>query len=260
MCRHMAYIGPAVTLRSVIIDPPHGLYRQAWAPRYQRNGKLNADGFGVGWYAPEDPDPARYRHAGPIWADESFADVARVTRTGALIAAVRSATAGTDHCAAAIAPLRSGRWLFSHNGRVDGWPGSVAGLAATLSAEMLLKLEARVDSALLWALVLDRLRRGLGPAEALADTVRALRASGATGRFNFLLTDGQVIAATADGDTLWYRSGPGAVIVASEPSDDDPGWTRVPDGSVVRVSGSTPAHVEMSSVTMPAPNGRIAIR
>src|SRR5581483_10552318 len=92
MCRHLAYLGPAVTLRSVLTDPPHGLYRQAWAPRHQQNGKLNADGFGVGWYAPGDPEPARYRRAGPIWGDESFADVARVTSTGALLAAVRSAT------------------------------------------------------------------------------------------------------------------------------------------------------------------------
>ncbi len=26
MCRHLAYLGPPTTLRSVIIDPPHGLY------------------------------------------------------------------------------------------------------------------------------------------------------------------------------------------------------------------------------------------
>ena len=79
MCRHLAYLGPPATLRSVLIDPPHGLYRQAWAPRRQRHGTVNADGFGVGWYAPDDPDPARYRRAVPIWGDESFADVARVT-------------------------------------------------------------------------------------------------------------------------------------------------------------------------------------
>ena len=89
MCRHLAYLGPAATLRSVIIDPPHGLYRQAWAPRLQRHGTVNADGFGVGWYAPGDPDPARYRRAEPIWGDESFADVARVTRSSAVLAAVR---------------------------------------------------------------------------------------------------------------------------------------------------------------------------
>ncbi len=28
MCRHLAYLGPPVTLRSLLIDPPHGLYRR----------------------------------------------------------------------------------------------------------------------------------------------------------------------------------------------------------------------------------------
>ena len=120
MCRHLAYLGPPATLRSVIIDPPYGLYRQAWAPRRQRYGTVNADGFGVGWYAAGDPVPARYRRPVPIWGDESFADVARVTSAGALLAAVRSATAGTDPGTAAAAPYAAGRWLFSHNGVLDG--------------------------------------------------------------------------------------------------------------------------------------------
>jgi hypothetical protein len=38
MCRHLAYLGAPATLRSVIIEPSHGLYRQAWAPRLQRPG------------------------------------------------------------------------------------------------------------------------------------------------------------------------------------------------------------------------------
>ncbi|PLW72317.1 class II glutamine amidotransferase, partial [Streptomyces sp. DJ] len=51
MCRHLAYLGPAVALREVVTDPPHSLLRQSWAPRRQRHGTVNADGFGVGWYA-----------------------------------------------------------------------------------------------------------------------------------------------------------------------------------------------------------------
>jgi gamma-glutamyl hercynylcysteine S-oxide hydrolase len=233
MCRHLAYLGPEATLRSVIIDPPHGLYRQAWAPRFQRCGAINADGFGVGWYPDGDPEPARYRQSMPIWTDESFLDVARVTRTGALLAAVRNATPGTSHGPAAAAPFRHGRWLFSHNGAIDGWPASTAGLAAALPAVSLLELEARVDSALMWALVLHRLRQGLGLAQALAGTADALRAEGVTGRLNFLLTDGRSIAATAAGHTLYYRRQAGAVTVASEPSDDEDGWVEIPRGSLV---------------------------
>jgi gamma-glutamyl hercynylcysteine S-oxide hydrolase len=262
MCRHVAYLGPPASLRSVLIDPPHGLYRQAWAPRRQRHGTVNADGFGVGWYAPGDPDPARYRRAVPIWGDESFADVARVTSSTALLAAVRSATAGTDPGIAAVAPYASGSWLFSHNGVLAGWPASAAGLAAALPAGALLELEARVDSALLWALVRQRLERGQPAAHALAGTVAAVRSAGLDGRLNFLLTDGRVIAATAAGDTLFDRRGGGAVLVASEPGDDDPGWAEVPGGSVLT---ATPQQVSVTGLADASPrdeisgNGRIAI-
>jgi len=233
MCRHLAYLGPPVTLRSVIADPPHGLYRQAWAPRYQGCGAINADGFGVGWYPDGEAEPARYRQSMPIWADESFLDVARLTSAGALLAAVRNATPGTSGGPAAVAPFRHRRWLFSHNGAVDGWPASTAGLAAALPAVSLLELEARVDSALMWALVLHRLRQGVGPAQALAGTADALQAAGVTGRFNFLLTDGREIAATAAGHSLYYRRQPGAVTVASEPGDDAAGWIEVPRAALV---------------------------
>jgi gamma-glutamyl hercynylcysteine S-oxide hydrolase len=254
MCRHLAYLGPPATLRSVIIDPPHGLYRQAWAPRRQGPGAINADGFGVGWYPADDVDPVRYRQAVPIWADESFAEVAGATRASAMLAAIRNATPRTSHGPAAAAPFKHGRWLFSHNGAVNAWPESTAALAATLPAIALLELEARVDSAVLWALVLNRLRRGLALAESLADTAEALCAADVTGRFNFLVTDGRVIAATTAGHTLYYRQEPGRVIVASEPGDNEAGWIEIPrDGSLVT---ATPEQVSVTR--LPALNSIIA--
>ncbi len=64
MCRFVAYLGPPVTLGALLIHPPHALLRQAWAPRHQRHGCINADGFGAGWYDPaRRPEPARYRSA-----------------------------------------------------------------------------------------------------------------------------------------------------------------------------------------------------
>jgi len=73
-----------------------------------------------------------------------------------------------------------------------------------------------------------------------------------------------VITATAVGDTLCYRMAGGAVVVASEPGDDEPGWTEVPDGSVVT---ATPQQVSVADLAAPGKhdghhteNGRIAIR
>ncbi|AEW97024.1 MULTISPECIES: ergothioneine biosynthesis protein EgtC [Streptomycetaceae] len=233
MCRHIAYLGPEITLGEVLVEPPHSLYRQSWAPRRQRYGTVNADGFGVGWYAPPDPVPARYRRTGPIWADPSVKDLARVVRTGALLAAVRDTTDGSAPDESAAAPYGAGPWLFSHNGALPGWPESVAGLVAELPPEDLLRIEARCDSALVWALVLHRLRAGQPPGEALADTVTAVAAH-TDARLNLLLTDGTAIAATAWGDTLWHRLEPGRqVVVASEPHDDRPGWTELPDRALL---------------------------
>ncbi|MFH8933500.1 ergothioneine biosynthesis protein EgtC [Streptomyces griseosporeus] len=234
MCRHVAYVGDEETLGRLLVEPPHALYRQSWAPRHQRYGTVNADGFGVGWYAPGDPVPARYRRAGPIWADQSFADLARVVRTGALLAAVRDATLAGADAEAAAAPFAAERWLFSHNGAVSGWPHSLAALSRTLPPADLLALEARNDSALVWALVLARLRAGDTDGQAMADTVAEVASAAPGSRLNLLLTDGATITATAWGDTLWYLHEPGRrTVVASEPYDDDPRWRDVPDRTLL---------------------------
>jgi glutamine amidotransferase len=212
----------------------------------QRHGTVNADGFGIGWYASGDPVPARYRRAVPIWGDPSLPDLARVTRSSAVLAAVRDATVGTALGEAAAAPFASGSWLFSHNGLLAGWPASAAGLARV---EPLLALEAMTDSAFLWALVVDRLRSGTAPDVALAATIEAVEAAGGTGRFNFLLTDGRSIVATTAGDTLWYRRADGGVTVASEPCDDDSGWTEVPDRQLLTAAPSQVTVRPLSSLT-----------
>lgn len=241
MCRHQAFLGPPTALADLVLVPEHGLLKQSWAPRFQRYGTVNADGFGVGWYAASDPRPARYRRAVPMWADPSFADVARVTTTTAALAAVRSATAGTSQDESASAPYTDGRWLFSHNGCIQGWPNALEDLIETMPASRLLAMEAHVDSALLWALVLEALAAGKSPDAAVAGTARTVLEH-TEARLNLLLTDGRTITATAVGDTLYWRSGPAGVFVASEPSDDGPGWHCVPDNSVLT---ATVGHVDV---------------
>ncbi|NBE53406.1 ergothioneine biosynthesis protein EgtC [Streptomyces boluensis] len=238
MCRHFAYVGPPKPLGELLVRPPHSLYVQSWAPRHQRYGTVNADGFGVGWHADGDPLPARYRRSGPVWGDLSFADLARVVRSGTVLAAVRDATLPGADGEAAAAPFAYGPWLFSHNGAVAGWPDSLAVPARSLPADELLGLEARCDSALVWALLLHRLRAGDEPPQALADTVAEVAAAAPGSRLNLLVTDGTTITATAWGDTLWYLALPGGdgTVVASEPYDDDPRWRRVPDRTLLTAS------------------------
>lgn len=234
MCRHLAYLGPPTTLSALLLDPPHSLLRQSWAPADMRGGgTVNADGFGAGWYPAPGGDAVRYRSAAPMWSDASFADLARATTVTAALASVRSATTGMPVTATAAAPFAEGRWLFGHNGVVRGWPGSVAGLAAALPVVDLLTLDAPTDAALLWALVRHGLRAGDDPARVLASVVTAVEAAAPRSRLNLLLTDGATLWATAHDHALWARTDTASALVASEPPDDHPDWSAVPDRHLV---------------------------
>ncbi|MGV9213396.1 ergothioneine biosynthesis protein EgtC [Micromonospora sp. RB23] len=233
MCRHLVYLGPPVTLAALLFEPAYALVRQSWAPRDMRGGgTINADGFGVGWY-PDDGVPVRYRRAQPIWSDPTIAELAAVTRAGAVLAAVRSATVGMAVVDGAAAPFAEGRWLFSHNGVIRGWPDSMVPLASGLPVRDLLTLDAATDSALLWALVRHRLRAGDDPVEAVGRTVVEVDAAAPGSRLNLLLTDGRRAVATAVGHALSVRAGADSVVVASEPHDDDAGWRPVPQQRLV---------------------------
>ena len=219
MCRHLAWLGRPRTLAELVLEPPSSLLVQSWAPRRQRYGTVNADGWGVGFFSPGRAQPARWRSARPLWGDPSFASVAPVLSSGCVVAAVRSATVGMPLEESAVAPFTDGRWLLSHNGRVDR-----AVLPPVRDAE------STVDSALLAALVFDR---GL---DALAGTVREVGAADPGARLNLLAADGTRLLATTWGDTLSALVTADGTALASEPWDDDAAWTDVPDRHLVEVT------------------------
>jgi len=239
MCRHLAYVGPPVTLEKLLLQPSHSLLHQASAPRYQTYGKVNADGFGVGWYDRDlRTEPARYRTTDPIWSDASFASLAGLVKSNAVLAAVRAASPGMPIEESATAPFTEGPWLFSHNGFVPGFSSGVGrALRRNVSERRALAMAGVTDSAVLFALVLDRLDSGASPVDALVSVVEMVEDL-TTARLNLLLTNGERIAATAVRNSLFVfddRQLTGAVVVASEPYNDDATWEEVPDGSVVEL-------------------------
>lgn len=241
MCRQIAYLGPPVSLESLVLAPEHSLLHQSYQPKFQRHGVVNADGFGCGWFAPERPEPAVYRRDKPIWSDRTFASISGVVYSGAFLAAVRDATTGSAVEESSTAPFTGGGWLFAHNGLFRGFDGPAGvSLRRMLSDVRTASVGGTSDSEVLFGLILDRLGDGMAPAEALGWCVsRCLELS--SGAFNFLLMNRHAIYATACGDSLFVMRGgqrtPQGVVVASEPFDDDPAWRRVPDSSAVEGLG-----------------------
>ena len=241
MCRHLAYLGPPVTLADVVLDPPHSLLRQSWAPNDMRGGgTINADGFGIGWFDSGSGDGSaarRYRRDVPMWSDSSLPDLAKSMSSEAILAAVRSATVGMPVTETACAPFVERAWMFSHNGVVRGWPNSVASLAGTLPPVDLMTLDAPTDSAFLWALVRHHLRQGHPAAKALTDVVDDVLALAPGSRLNLLLNDGLRITAITAGHSLWFCEGKDSITVSSEPLDpDEPGWQPVPELSLLEAT------------------------
>jgi gamma-glutamyl hercynylcysteine S-oxide hydrolase len=234
MCRHVAYLGPPIPVSRVLTDPPHSLLHQSYAPRdMRRGGIINADGYGFGWYPDRSATAARYRRDCPMWSDANLAPLAAAVSSHAILGAVRNATVGMAVLETAAAPFVEDRWLFSHNGAVTGWPDSMVKLADRLPARDLLALDAPTDAALLWALVRDRLRAGVAPADAVAQTVADVARAAPGSRLNLLLTDGAQIVASTAGHSLSVHRADGHALVSSEPLDDDPVWTPVDEGKLV---------------------------
>jgi glutamine amidotransferase len=226
MCRHLGWLGRETSISSLVLDPPHGLRVQSYAPRRQKHGLLNADGWGVGFF--DGATPRRWRSAAPLWGDVSFDSVAPALRSHCVVAAVRSATVGMPIEASATAPFTDGQWFLSHNGVVDR--------EALPSCS---RAESTCDSAILAALIFDR---GL---DALLETIVEVGADDPNARLNIMAANGSRLLATTWGDTLSILRRDDGLVLASEPYDDHPGWEDVPDRHLVEV---TAEHVTFTAL------------
>ncbi|WP_194838649.1 class II glutamine amidotransferase [Nocardia sp. XZ_19_369] len=189
MCRHLGYLGPAVSVGEMLTAGTHSLRTQAWAPRDMRGGgTVNADGFGVAWWRAAEVDgtrnplatsalpgggspnstliASRYRNAAPIWTDPAVEEVLTQLHSTAVLGSIRSATVGMPIERTACAPFTSGRWAFSHNGAVPNWRPVVTAVSSDLDMAatqvgatrlfetiQLLEAEAPTDAATLWVLL-----------------------------------------------------------------------------------------------------------
>lgn len=258
MCRMVAYLGgPETTLSSVVLEGEHSLLVQSYAPREMMTGVVNADGFGVGWYVPEDAEPAVYRSNQSLWADRSFAGIAPRIRARTVFAAVRSATPGLPVEESGVPPFSSGPFMFMHNGAIQDFRRTaMRPLRDSLSDETYAGLLGVSDSETIFAGLLDRLKDGGGDlGRPLAATIRHVSGVcavlGVKATLNLAVTDGRTMAFSrhsteGPGNSLYFVEGgeafPEATLVASERLDADVRWREVPDGHLLLVDheGATP--------------------
>ncbi|MCA9614560.1 MAG: ergothioneine biosynthesis protein EgtC [Sandaracinus sp.] len=237
MCRHLAYLGAPLSLDALLLRGGHSLERQSWAPREMEGALLNADGFGVGFFAPHRDEPSRYRSVLPLWGDETFAELAPGVLARAAIANARSATPGLGGGLVNTPPYVGAGWVFSHNGLIEGFREVERAVRDALSDDAWKLVRGTTDSECLFALFADACRES-APAEALVRSFATLARLAPERRalLSVVATDGtQVLAVThalhGNPPSLYRACRDDVVRVASEPLDDD-AWEPLKPGVV----------------------------
>jgi glutamine amidotransferase len=259
MCRYAAYLGPELLLSELVYKPTNSLVHQA-TEAMQSLTRINADGFGVGWYAPEiSPEPAIFKDTSPVWNNRNLGSIADKIESPCIFGHIRKASSFDPVTRENCHPFDRGRLLWMHNGDIPG-RARLSRRAVEVADDVLLaKIRGNTDSEMAFTVFLTHLDDPLGPlqspremASAMEETLGLLTSwhqeSGTEDPLetNFCVTNGTSIVATryavsekAKPSLFWYEgddsNGRRRVLIASEPLSEANGWHEVPEASLVVV-------------------------
>ncbi len=247
MCRWLAYTGSPILLTDVLYTPVHSLIDQSLKSKLGAE-TTNGDGFGVGWYDTA-PVPGIFRSIEPAWNDQNLRELAGHVTSPLFFAHIRAAI-GSAVQQTNCHPFRHGRWLFMHNGFIDGFTSIKRDLVLAVDESLFPDIKGGTDTEVLFFLALTFGLQDDAP-EAVA---RAIGFVEACGRQRGIEYPFQGTVATTDGESLW------AFRYSSEGKSRSLFFTRdvralreeYPDREVLReVSGDTRLVVSEPVGTLP---------
>jgi len=241
MCRWAAYIGQPIFLEDIVSRPRHSLIHQSHCAT-QCPTAINADGFGVAWYA-HRPEPGLYRDVMPAWSDPNLKALTAQVKSRLFLAHVRAST-GTATSRNNCHPFAVGRWSFMHNGQIGGYDAFRRDAEMAIPEALYPQRKGATDSEALFLMALgaglaDNPRAALECATARLERLSREKGAAPHVRLTCALSDGQklyaVRYATDDlAPTLWHRwsdSRAGRAVVSEPLETDEPDWQEIPAGA-----------------------------
>jgi predicted glutamine amidotransferase len=153
MCRWNAYIGQPLLIGELLFRTEHGLIDESLHSRMGPE-TTNGDGFGLGWYGTADRSvPARYRSVAPAWNDTNLRELSDHVQSPLFLAHIRAAI-GSPVQQTNCHPFRHGRWLFVHNGMINGFQAMRRELLLQVDPSLFSGIAGSTDSELLFHLAL----------------------------------------------------------------------------------------------------------
>jgi len=248
MCRLFAMSGGRTPVAATfwLLEAPDSLSEQS---------RRNPDGTGLGWFA-DDGAPRVDKQPLAGFEDAPFATAARDVCSRTFVAHVRYASTGAVRFENTHPFEQRGR-LFAHNGALE----DLDVIEARLTPATRALVAGDTDSERLFALVTDEIDAAGGDIGAgIAGAVRWLAQNVRLFSINFVLTTPDAVWAfrypeanelhlldrPARPEALDHRTAAqriavraeragDAVVIASEPMDDDPAWRAIASGELVHV-------------------------
>lgn len=256
MCRMAAYLGSTIRLDQFLTRPTHSLVVQSYAPQELIYAKVNADGYGFGWYDANN-QPVNYRSTMPIWSDPNLESLGRGLESDLWLAYIRSATEGYPVNHSNTQPFYNDELLFMHNGYIEGFTSqSRRKISDYLSNDIRASIQGTTDSEYLFALLRELLSsdQELLIEDACSQMLTLLAGwlGDAKALLNFIITDGELIYAIRhgynhDSPSLYYTTAdelfPGAQLIASERLTHSETWQAVADHHILILSNDAPAEL-----------------
>lgn len=250
MCRWIAYRGETTAFEHYVTEPEHSLLTQSLRA-LQATTATNGDGFGLGWYG-DHPEPGLYRETRPAWSDENLRYLCRHLHSHLFFAHVRAAT-GTAVTRQNCHPFACGRWMFMHNGFVGSWNRLRRKVEAMIPDYLYPSRTGTTDSE---AVFLAMMGSGLDkdPIEATRQVLNLLcelvNEDGHRERMRFTsaLANGHDLfafrfAANDSANSLYFRQNGDQLIIVSEPFDQEPDWSEVPENHALIALASRPVEI-----------------
>ena len=238
-------MGSEINLFDLILKPQHNLEQQAWQPRELREAKLNADGFGIGWYLP-NKDIARYRQPLPIWNDTNLKDLSLSLKQNLFFAMIRSATDVLNANVVNTQPFAYKHWLFQHNGYIQNFSDDFRiQIRQLLNPDYENLIQGSTDSEYIFALLMQHIEQCNDPVVALQHTFDNIQNVIGDKRslLNIHLSDGECIFASKHAinglcPTLYYGKNiagfpNNSQLLSSEPLNDDDNWQAIKDHCII---------------------------
>jgi glutamine amidotransferase len=196
VCRWLAYSGSPVLLDELLYRPKHSLIVQSLHSQLGAE-ETNGDGFGIGWYGART-SPAVFHSNEPAWNDRNLRELSGHIESGLVFAHVRAST-GSPVQQTNCHPFRHGRWLWMHNGFVDGFDSVKRDLVLEVDPLLYTEIEGTTDSEVFFHIALTY---GLedDPPAAVARAVGFIEA---TGRLQGVAHPIQMTVATTNGESIW---------------------------------------------------------